>query len=182
MTIKNQETLSSLVDGQVSGQTLSQVIEQLTSDETARADFLRYQQASDLMRGYTRAIQTSPLDFTSRVSAAIVEEPAHRAPSRTARILEMPQQFWKQATGFALAASVGALVVVGVMDNSGLQSGSPTNFVEAGAANTTTSNNRWTVTEPEVEDRLNNYLVDHNEYAGGAGMFSYGRVVSYGSE
>lgn len=181
MTVNNQETLSSLVDGQLHGQTLSQAIQQLTSDETARADFLRYQQASDLMRGYTRGIQTTPLDFTSRISAAIAEETTHQAPSKTARILEMPRQFWKQASGFALAASVGALVVVGVMDNSGLQTGSPTNYVEAGSANTT-ANNRWTVTEPEVEDRLNNYLVDHNEYAGGAGMFSYGRVVSYGSE
>lgn len=42
--------------------------------------------------------------------------------------------------------------------------------------------NRWTVAEPEIEDRLNNYLVDHNEYVGTSGMFSYGRVVSYGTE
>ncbi|EMR12478.1 Anti sigma-E protein RseA, partial [Methylophaga lonarensis MPL] len=42
--------------------------------------------------------------------------------------------------------------------------------------------NRWTVAEQEVEDRLNTYLVDHNEYAGTSGVFSYGRVVSYGTE
>ncbi|HDZ15836.1 MAG TPA: anti-sigma factor, partial [Methylophaga aminisulfidivorans] len=41
---------------------------------------------------------------------------------------------------------------------------------------------RWTVGEGEVEDRLNDYLVDHNEYAGAAGLFSYARVVSYGEE
>lgn len=181
MTVKNQETLSALVDGQLQGQSLTSAIQQLTSDEKARADFLRYQQASDLMRGYTRGMQTAPLDFTDRVSAAIDKEVSHQPPSRTARILEMPGQFWKQASGFALAASVGALVVVGVMDNSTLQTGAPSNYVEAGSANPGPAN-RWTVTEPEVEDRLNNYLVDHNEYAGGAGMFSYGRVVSYGSE
>lgn len=181
MTIKNQETLSALVDGQLAGQSLTRTIRHLTSDEQARTDFLRYQQASDLMRGYTRGIQTTPADFTQRVSAAIENEPAHQAPSRTARVLEMPRQFWKQASGFALAASMGALVVVGVMDNAAVQTGAPTNYVEA-EASTGTASNRWTVTEPEVEDRLNNYLVDHNEYAGGAGMFSYGRVVSYGSE
>lgn len=181
MTVKNQEALSALVDGQLEGQSLTQTIQHLTSDQAASSDFLRYQQASDLMRGYTRGIQTTPVDFTERVSAAIADEPAHQPPSRTARILEMPRHFWKQASGFALAASMGALVVVGVMDNSAIQSGTPTNYVEAGPT-TSTASNRWTVTEPEVEDRLNNYLVDHNEYAGGAGMFSYGRVVSYGSE
>lgn len=181
MTTKNQETLSALVDGQLAGQSLTRTIRQLTSDEHARADFLRYQQASDLMRGYTRGIQTTPAEFTQRVSAAIENEPVHQRPSRTAKILEMPRQFWKQASGFALAASMGALVVVGVMDNAAVQTGAPANYVEAEAPIGTASN-RWTVTEPEVEDRLNNYLVDHNEYAGGAGMFSYGRVVSYGSE
>jgi sigma-E factor negative regulatory protein RseA len=39
--------------------------------------------------------------------------------------------------------------------------------------------NRWTVGEPEVEQRLNDYLVDHHEYAGTSGVFSYARVVAY---
>jgi sigma-E factor negative regulatory protein RseA len=43
----------------------------------------------------------------------------------------------------------------------------------------TASANRWTVNEPEVQERLNTYLVDHNEYAGASGVFSYARVVSY---
>ena len=39
--------------------------------------------------------------------------------------------------------------------------------------------NRWTVGEQEVEDRLNTYLVNHNEYTGASSVFSYARVVSY---
>jgi len=41
--------------------------------------------------------------------------------------------------------------------------------------------NRWTVTEQEIEDRLNVYLVDHNEYAGASDIFSNARVIAYES-
>jgi sigma-E factor negative regulatory protein RseA len=83
-----------------------------------------------------------------------------------------------------MAASVGALAVVGVFQQQNGFDNLPVASVVANESPATlvSQSNRWTVAEPEIEDRLNNYLVDHNEYVGTSGMFSYGRVVSYGTE
>ncbi|HET8807953.1 MAG TPA: sigma-E factor negative regulatory protein [Methylophaga sp.] len=182
MTVNHREMLSALVDGQLKGQELTQAIAHISNDPSARAEFLRMQYASDVMHGYTRAVSQRPVDLAQQLSAALSDEPVYHqnALLAKAKVLAFPKTFWKQATGLAMAASFGALAVVGVMNQPGYQ-----NVPLASAENTinpTTQVNRWTVGEPEIEDRLNNYLVDHNEYAGGAGMFSYGRVVSYGTE
>ena len=103
---------------------------------------------------------------------------------RNLRNLRHLKTVWKQAAGLAMAASVGALAVVGVMNQQAYQDLPMASAENVADVTTQVAGqvNRWTVGEPEIEDRLNNYLVDHNEYAGGAGMFSYGRVVSYGTE
>lgn len=185
MTVNHREMLSALVDGQLQGKQLTQAITHISNDPAARAEYLRMQYISDVMHGYTRAVSQRPVDLAQRLSAALAEEPVYQqnALLTKAKVLTLPKTFWKQATGLAMAASFGALAVVGVMNQPGYQN------VPIASAQTSTENtqvvrqvNRWTVGEPEIEDRLNNYLVDHNEYAAGAGMFSYGRVVSYGTE
>lgn len=185
MTVNHREMLSALVDGQLEGQELTQAIAYISSDPAARAEYLRLQYASDVMHGYTRAVSQRPVDLVQRLSAALADEPVYQqnALLSKARVLMFPKTFWKQATGLAMAASVGALAVVGLMNQPGYQN-TPMASVENTSTTTQVASqvNRWTVAEPEIEDRLNNYLVDHNEYAGGTGMFSYGRVVSYGTE
>lgn len=184
MTVNHREMLSALVDGQLKGQELTQAIAHINNDPAARAEYLRMQYASDVMHGYTRAVSQRPVDFAQRLSTALAEEPVYKQSALFAKgkVLAFPKTFWKQATGLAMAASFGALAVVGVMNQPGYQ-GVPLASAENSVNSTPTKQvNRWTVGEPEIEDRLNNYLVDHNEYAGGTGMFSYGRVVSYGTE
>ncbi len=76
--------------------------------------FMRFQQASDILHGYTRSITQAPLELTSRISAALAAEPVYSIDSQnksTAKLLPFPKNFWKQATGLAMAASVGALAV-----------------------------------------------------------------------
>lgn len=186
MTVNHREMLSALVDGQLKGQELTQAINYINNDPAARAEYLRLQYTSDVMHGYTRAVSQQPIDLAQRLSAALADEPVYQqnALLAKAKVLAFPKTVWKQAAGLAMAASVGALAVVGVMNQPAYQ-----NLPMASAENVADVTtqvagqvNRWTVGEPEIEDRLNNYLVDHNEYAGGAGMFSYGRVVSYGTE
>lgn len=185
MTVNHREMLSALVDGQLKGQELTQAIDYISNDAAARAEYQRMQYASDVMHGYTRSVSHHPVDLATRLSAVLADEPAYQqnALLAKAKVLAFPKTFWKQATGLAMAASFGALAVVGVMNQPNYQS-LPIASAESSAntIQTATQVNRWTVGEPEIEDRLNNYLVDHNEYAGGAGMFSYGRVVSYGTE
>ena len=187
MAINHLELVSALVDGQLTGSELEQALELINNDSGAREAFMRFQQASDILHGYTRSITQAPLELTTRISAALEAEPVYSIPTQnkpTAKLLRFPKNFWKQATGLAMAASVGALAVVGVVQQQTGFNGVPVASVVANESPATmvSQSNRWTVAEPEIEDRLNNYLVDHNEYVGTSGMFSYGRVVSYGTE
>lgn len=187
MAINHLELVSALVDGQLTGSELEQALELINNDSSAREAFMRFQQASDILHGYTRSITQVPLELTSRISAALEAEPVYSIDTpneSTAKLLRFPKNFWKQATGLAMAASVGALAVVGVVQQQNGFDNVPVASVLANESPATmvSQSNRWTVAEPEIEDRLNNYLVDHNEYVGTSGMFSYGRVVSYGTE
>ena len=184
MTVNHREMLSALVDGQLKGQELTQAIAYISNDPAARAEYLRLQYTSDVLQGYTRAVSQHPGDLAQRMSSVLADEPVYQqnALLAKARVLAFPKTVWKQATGLAMAASFGALAVVGVMNQPGYQELPMASAERAPATQVVNQVNRWTVGEPEIEDRLNNYLVDHSEYAGGAGMFSYGRVVSYGTE
>jgi sigma-E factor negative regulatory protein RseA len=184
MTAKRQELLSAFVDGELSAQELDELLALMDTDDDAKNDYLRYQHASDTLKGYSR--QTQPLDLTTQISQALANEPTHQSGvvAKKARVLTVPDWFWKQTAGFAAAASIGALAVVGVINQPQNSVTPPMAQVEQSVPQPTTlaASNRWTVGEQEVEDRLNNYLVDHNEYAGASGLFSYARVVSYGEE
>lgn len=187
MAINHLELVSALVDGQLTGSELDQALDLIASNDEARATFMRYQQTSDILHGYTRNIHQRPLELTTRISAELENEAVYDLqPESTgsAKILRFPKPFWKQATGLAMAASVGALAVVGVVQQQSVSNPVPMASVASNESSPSVlvQSNRWTVAEPEIEDRLNNYLVDHNEYVGTSGMFSYGRVVSYGTE
>lgn len=185
MTAKQQELLSAFVDGELNEQELDELLALMNIDD-ARAEFMRYQLSSDVMHGYNS--YSKPVDLTQRLGAALADEATHSAEtskSPKAKVLTFPDWFWKQTAGLAAAASIGALAVIGVMNQPQtaltpqLAEVEP---VQPAAETALAASNRWTVGEREVEDRLNNYLVDHNEYAGASGFFSYARVVSYGEE
>jgi len=187
MTANQNELLSALVDGELTGNELEQALQLLSTNEIARAQFQRHQLVSDVLHGHV--LHDRSVNLTGRIADALRDEPAlimlakHKAKTS---VIPFPTQFWKQATGLALAASVGALAVIGVMNQSQNQlipasSNIIASVEQAPAAPIMVAGtgNRWTVSEPEVEDRLNTYLVNHNEYAGASSVFSYARVVSY---
>lgn len=182
MTANQNELLSALVDGELKGNELEQALQLLSTNDTARAQFQRHQLVSDVLHGHVS--HNLAIDLTGRIADALLDEPAITLPTkRKALVIPFPTQFWKQATGLALAASVGALAVMGVTNQSQSQLMPVTAVasIEAPAQPITVAQagNRWTVGEQEVEQRLNTYLVNHNEYAGASSVFSYARVVSY---
>lgn len=187
MAINHLQLVSALVDGQLTAEELDQVLMLINSDDEARQAFIRYQQTSDILHGYTRNLSQDSTSLLAGVSAALRDEPTYSkaAPVKSrSKILTFPQTIWKQATGLAIAASVGALTVIAVaqQQQTDVAAVPVASAVPVETTTLVSQGNRWTVGEPEVEDRLNNYLVDHNEYAGTVDVFSYGRVVSYGSE
>lgn len=184
MTANQNELLSALVDGELQGQELEQALHLLDNNEQAREQLQRYQFASDVLHG--NAHDHRRFDLSRALSQALDKEQTYSADIEDkpkAQVISFPKQFWKQAAGMAMAASVGALAVVGVVSQpqNQLVPAVSTAAVDAPvpAVTVATTGNRWTVGEPEIEERLNTYLVDHNEYAGESGVFSYARVVSY---
>jgi len=185
MTVNQNELLSALVDGELTGRELDDALHLLDTNEQARMQLQRYQRGSDVM--HEHGLAHHQIDLTGRISAVIEDEETYssitEANKNTAQIIAFPKQFWKQAASLAVAASIGALAVVGVMTQPQNQL-VPTAQMASVEVETTPmvvaqTGKRWTVQEQEVEERLNNYLVDHNEYAGASGVFSYARVVSY---
>lgn len=191
MTANQNELLSALVDGELSGSELEQALQLLNTNDLARAQFQRHQLISDVLHGHVS--HNRAVNLTSRIAEVLANEPAVISPiKRKASVIPFPTQFWKQATGLALAASVGALAVMGVTNQQQEQLIPATTMASNDSVVTPPmpmpmavaqkANNRWTVTEPEVENRLNTYLVNHNEYAGTSSVFSYARVVSFDAE
>ncbi|NOQ81433.1 MAG: anti-sigma factor [Methylophaga sp.] len=184
MTVNQNELLSALVDGELQGKELDDVLQLLHTSEQARKQLQRYQRASDVLHDHS--LSHHHIDLTDRISVALQNEAEFTSANtikHTAQIIAFPKLFWKQAASLAVAASIGALAVVGVMTQPENQL-VPQAQMAAVEIETTPmvvaqTGKRWTVGEQEVEERLNSYLVDHNEYAGASGVFSYARVVSY---
>jgi sigma-E factor negative regulatory protein RseA len=186
MTMNQKELLSALVDGELQDNELDHVLNLLTTDRDATVQFQRYQQTQDILKGYAERGLSNKL--TDRILLSIENEPVYQQQTlqHKANVITLPRPFWKQMTGLAIAASVGALAVVGVMTQpqNDLVTATPMAALDTPNEVMTVAQTgtRWTVNEPEIESRLNNYLLDHNEQTGSSGVFSYARVVSYGAE
>ena len=177
MTVNQNELLSALVDGELQGKELEHALDLLQTDKQAIAQFQHYQFASDTLHGHVAAQGNT--DLTAQISASLIDEPTFS--TKKAQVIPFPKQFWKQATGLAVAASIGALAVIGVTTQPQFTPEVTVATIEAPMATFAVAKkaNRWTVGEAEVEERLNTYLLDHNEYTSTSDVFSYARVVSY---
>ena len=186
MTMNQNELLSALVDGELQGTELDQTLQLFASNKQVKSQFQRYQQTKDILQGYGELSVSHNL--ADRISTALDNEPVYslHAVKHKADVITLPTPFWKQMTGLAVAASVGALAVVGVMTQpqNALVPNTPMAVVDSSEKVMTVAQAgaRWTVGEPEVASRLNSYLLEHNEHVGSSGVFSYARVVSYGAE
>lgn len=186
MTINQNELLSALIDGELQGIELEKALQVLATDKMATAQFQRYQRTKDVIQGYGE--RGLSINLTDRISNALKNEPefSQQTAHKKAEVINFPKPFWKQMAGMAVAASIGALAVVGVMTQpqNSLVTNTPMAVIDITNDVITVAQTgvRWTVAEPEVESRLNTYLLDHNEHTGSSGVFSYARVVSYGAE
>lgn len=186
MTANQNELLSALIDGELQNEELDLVLQLTSKNAQAKIQLQRYQLSSDILHGH--ALAKHNINLGERISAAIADEDTHSSIpelKQKTQIISFPQQFWKQTMSLAIAASIGALAVVGVMtqpQNQIVPVGMPLAAIEQDAEIVVVaqSANRWTVGEAEVEERLNTYLLDHNEHMGAPDVFSYARVVSYG--
>ncbi|HSC67198.1 MAG TPA: sigma-E factor negative regulatory protein [Cellvibrio sp.] len=141
------ESLSALMDNQVSELELQRLLKALDADPEIKSTWSRYQLASAGLKGNLEVMASG--DFASRISAAIDAEETYsqkpeivdQAPPVQSitnngviagNVVAMPMRWWQQAGRVAVAASVAGALIVGVQQ---YQSGGAPQTAEV-AANT----------------------------------------------
>ena len=178
MSNQFDERFSALVDGEETQ--ISDVLSRIQQDDELRQRWQRYHLVRDAMTGHVEG-QGFP-DISSQVSQALDNEPTVLAPKRkTSRL----QTIYKQASGFAVAATVATVAVISVQQTQVAQ----TNDIQTAAVNNPAANVQVTTVkhadnsrlDSAVESKLSGYLVHHNEYSVTAkmqGALPYMRIVS----
>jgi sigma-E factor negative regulatory protein RseA len=186
------ESLSALVDGELTRAQAEQVMDAVLRDPALREQWRRHHLISAVLSGHSGPSPGAD-ELAVRVAAGLAAEPAslatHRAPRR--RRAWVPLALAASLTAVAVAAG---LMLIDVRDAGvaprpvratiagDAASPAPARVAAvtapAGAERTRMT---WNDARPAVEARLNGYLLDHNEYlAGGVrGMLPYARVVGY---
>ncbi|MGD2082241.1 MAG: sigma-E factor negative regulatory protein [Chromatiales bacterium] len=177
-----REEVSALLDGALLRADTDRVLGLLSSRRDLRAAWDRYHLIGDLMRG--EAVRPVSRGIADAVAERIRSEPTVLAPGIRTR-LRAPR-WLRPAAGGALAASVAVVAITlapDIVSTPPLQKpvaeagGAPAPAVQVAEDGT-----RWRQVDPEVESKLNQYLVDHGEYlAPGAvhRVLPYASFVSY---
>jgi sigma-E factor negative regulatory protein RseA len=107
MTNSMDERISALMDGELDESTRRVTADELLKKDEARSTWARYHLISDTLRQNLPAGMDS--QFSSRVMAALDAEPTVLAPS-----VQQASPLTRRLAGFAVAASVAAVAVMGV--------------------------------------------------------------------
>lgn len=178
------ERLSAFLDGELSEQEQNALAEQLAGDKALRSQLTRFQSVSARLQK-PDAFQVDASTVAEAVSARLQNEPTVLAP-RQRTGFRVP----RLALGAALAASVAAVAisVAPQLLESGVEPLPQDTFaftprlsvptVDAttvalggGQADAEPIGNqgtpqRWKLLQPDQRNRLNKYLLEHNEFAG----------------
>jgi negative regulator of sigma E activity len=180
--------ISMLIDGELSEQESSALIDQIQEDDALREIWVRYQVASSLIRSESNII--IPSDFSKQVSLSLESEPTVLAPTRQA------PNYFNRATVGALAASLilFAVVVGNLPETVTSPSLSPVTLASHFQQSVAPASEKQLETAAQVaaleeevwvqDEQLNDYLMKHSEKSRSTGAFAvlpFARVVSYGN-
>ena len=174
-----KEKLSALVDNELDELDERRIWVALEGDVALRNTWERYHIVRAALRQDLEVVVAH--DMAERVAERIATEPSIAATFKRRRLVHFMGTF-------AIAASVAAIAIVGVQ---WLQQPVTAPMpviaanVPAQAKVVRSGVTRWDTNEPEAENALNAYLVEHDEFASTAGiggMMPYIRVVSYDND
>jgi negative regulator of sigma E activity len=120
MTTVNEknEQISAFIDGELTHEARDHIVSALCKDNELKSCLDRYQLISDSMRNQL-PLGIKP-DFASNVMAAIESEPTILAPAtKLSHKPSIPSVLTRKAAGFAIAASVATLAVIGMQSQYG---------------------------------------------------------------
>ena len=188
-----EEQLSALVDGEMPREEIDGLVDGLKHDESSQMCWRHYHLISDALKN--NLPDELPEDFVSRVSLALDSEPLLSTPPR--RAANAPA-FLRPTIGFALAASVAAVAFIGLgwntqtgmeqmptlaSNNATAPSGITTVSTQPTISYTNVHGRQWDVEQPELASKLNDYLINHDQYSAGDGMHNsvlpQVRIVGY---
>ncbi len=168
-----KQCLSALLDDEGDEREISCLIDRTIAAREYQKVWVRYQLIREVMAG--GPVEPVAGELVRRVRADIEREPVPVKRARPRAAVMRP------FIGFALAASVATMAILGVRYvERHLLSGPQVAAVSASVP-AQPAGNRWNVGQPALEARLNGYLVNHSEYVGYGmgGMFPYARIVGY---
>lgn len=183
MDRNTEERLSALMDAELPDAEWRQFLPRLIEDEETRGAFARYRLIGEVIRAGKDSPPLLRPGFAEAVSARLAKEPRVLAPVR--RRPAMPQRWLRAASGLAIAASVATLAIYWAPHFSSPSAEAPAAAPLMAAKPVPpprVEGTRWETANPELERKLNRYLVSHGEYAAGNGMnqvLPYASFVTY---
>lgn len=188
----NNEQLSALIDGEQDSDHTN-TLDKLINDQGMKETWSRYHLIGDCLRGHlpdkiTRHVST-------QVSNTLRDEPTVLAPQTTKRFNIKP------IAGFAIAASVAMVAVLVIQGGNDINSSPNVPAIAANEVKTTVSQpqsfsfpdtqflpaavKKSDTPDSVANQRLNNYLMNHNEYRSNGGVnaiLPYVRIVTIESQ
>lgn len=176
MTETNREHLSSLMDGELDRGARQFLVRRLSSDADLAGRWRRYH----LVRACMHKELAAGADLSVRVAAALHDEPVTSRSAESGRWL-------KPLGGAAIAASVAVFALVGI-NTSLLERGQPELVAEQPGFVSQPTPFDMPFTQPLVpvsfsetsaadRQRINGYVLRHNQAAGSVGFVSYVPIV-----
>lgn len=179
MTEKVYEQLSAMVDDELPEGERALLIERMARDAALRERWERYHLIGDVL--HDRLVVPPDARLAERVMAAVAQETTPKSRGGIAA--------WrgaiKAAAGLAVAASVAWMALIAVQSITRQDESVPALASRSESADppvVRVGDGQWRRQSPEVQARLNGYLVNHNEYAvssGVQGVLPYMRIVGY---
>lgn len=183
MSEKLHEQISALVDNEINDPEF--LIRQICKDTDLQERWRRHHVVHDVL---SNQLNSTTVDLSFRISQALESEPEHHSNISLAKISKPSRTRYvmKQVAGLALAATVSAVAVISVQQQSNSPS-IPAQEVAGLSSNNTIAQtqvrfvNESQKLDNKVQSKLSNYLVNHNEYSitsNMQGVLPYTRVVT----
>jgi sigma-E factor negative regulatory protein RseA len=205
MTEQERQAVSALLDGESNAPQINGLLDALERDGALRDVWERYHLIGGALRA--EGVALAYRGIAAGVRVRVAAEPTVLAPAARAARRALPEQSYRPSrlapfAGVALAASAAFLAVFAVptLFQAGVDrpdgavvaeaAVAPAGSATAGAARSAAAQpflvgrpgQRWHLDQPAVENKLDRYLVSHQEYAPATGMnrmLPYATLVSY---
>lgn len=182
MTDRKNEILSAFIDEELTVQEQCRLADDISDDAVLRDKAKRYSLIGEAMRGNTASLNF--IDVADSVKKAVAEEPTVLAPKQ----LQKPKSILPKAVwGGAIAASVALVslfvVLPGVQTDSDTGvpdfANAPVSKMEGVQQVASTKKQNWKSAAELKNEKLNRYLMEHNEMAAHTGLNGQAAQVNF---